>query len=64
MGKIQRMLRLTLHKKISPENQRNCIQKLRKICNSLWKRDMVPRPERNMKFCKELKELLGEICVE
>ena len=45
MGKIQRMPRFTLRKEISFENQRNCIQKLCEISNTLWKRDMVPRPE-------------------
>ena len=40
MVKIQRMPRFTLGVEISFENQRNCIQKLCEISNTLLKRDM------------------------
>ena len=36
-----------LRKQISSENQEKCTQKLCEISNALWKRDTVPRSERD-----------------
>ena len=66
MGKIQRLPRFILQKKISFENQGKCIQKLYEISDALWKRDMVPKAEKDRDFAKnrnshDEKYMLSEI---